>query len=86
MSRSKHTPGPWSVERDPNAGILKFGVYAGDYPVVSHFTAIEKEADARLIAAAPALLDALWKIAGETYDDSSEKIARAAIAKAEGVQ
>ncbi|PDT47298.1 hypothetical protein CO661_14040 [Sinorhizobium fredii] len=65
---SSFTPGPWAVERDPNAGILKFGIYADDYPVVSHFTAIERESDARLIAAAPDLLAALKSAAAAIGD------------------
>ena len=70
---NKHTPGPWTFETWQFRG---------------HMT----KADAALIAAAPDLLAALRMIA--TYCESSRpvltkaelgKIARAAIAKAEGV-
>lgn len=66
---SGHTPGPWLVERDPEAGYAKFGIYSpDDHPVVSHFHAIENEADAILIAAAPDLLEALETFVAEYVD------------------
>lgn len=48
---NEHTPGPWKFELDPPDS--KYGVVViGDHGIVTH------AADARLIAAAPALLEA----------------------------
>lgn len=94
-----HTPGPWSHEytvnplpgydisgpnREPIAGICD----VGDLPL---------EANARLIASAPKLLEALEEIArregaynrdprihAENTIDNMERVARAAIAEAKG--
>ncbi len=55
---SKHTPGPWSVKtplNDPRA----FDVHAGMTILTRGYWAYNGEADARLIAAAPDLLEAL---------------------------
>ena len=99
---AKHTPGPWRIKSDPMhfdtlttveggaIGVRKpFGVQmivqvGGD----SDFQ--EAEANARLIAAAPELLEALKEIIaaadGDGWNqlDASFATARAAIAKAEG--
>ncbi len=73
---AKHTPGPWRIEgqsicgNDINGFICTWSGYA---------------ADARLIAAAPELIEALERILN--YDNISlpvENIARAAIRKARG--
>ena len=59
---SKHTPGPWEVRPSANEvinsdhGRLPFEIAAG-YTLIG--AVYENEADARLIAAAPDLLDAL---------------------------
>ena len=93
MSELKHTPGPWSVQD----GDRVFGYSTGKpyshclHEGIGYKT--EREANARLIAAAPDLLTALQDIvdayqkhfdampvAWQTYDN----IARAAIAKATG--
>lgn len=93
---TKHTPGPWQLERltgDHDIGIRVTG------PVVSGYTAfirtgwphenqrVEQEANAKLIAAAPDLLEALMTLVS-SYDaeDSFAEltVARAAIAKATG--
>jgi len=60
----KHTPGPWRVEKSGYTQIACL-VYAGDYPVLN--TAVppsskeEWESNAKLIAAAPDLLEACKK-------------------------
>jgi hypothetical protein len=100
---SSYTPGPWEIDRDRAGSLL--GVTPrlrrpGDAPVC--FTppiVANAEADARLIAASPDLLEALdWLLAsieadpkGERYPgDGEERLllarasARAAIAKATG--
>jgi hypothetical protein len=97
---SKHTPGPWkTVAR--NYPIADTGDYDGCWevltgdpkkPIVQIWgDSDEDEANARLIAAAPDLLEALRRLldSGDVRD-AAEKgalaAARAAIAKAEGQQ
>ena len=79
---SEHTPGPWSFElhnEDFYIGgeTAVCGTFAQDH-------AGEEEANARLIAAAPELLEALERIRDHTFSPSStiREWARAAIAKA----
>lgn len=89
MNAAVHSPGPWRIKQDgrivcyPEAlecGVLAFGLPDG-----------EKEANARLIAAAPDLLEmAIWAEAAiapfskEPEEKSGISRLRAAIAKAEG--
>ena len=95
-----HTKGPWTV--DVENGIP--GIFADDGVVVcytgevagigKHFQRDNCEADARLIAAAPDLLEALShlvdvmtvELSGNRRSDAHTRIAkaRAAIAKAKG--
>ena len=100
MSASKHTPGPWEVLRvdnilaimpDPIRG--KPDSFLGIATVQEHDeerSAGRIEANARLIAAAPELLEALKAITKVNMESAvliyqrMEEIARAAIAKAEG--
>ena len=92
---SKHTPGPWEAQRDPNA------IMADDWCIGAQgqidMVAVCSERDARLISAAPDLLEALkdlfgadmvYCMMGDGKDDQIEAIAkaRAAIAKATGEQ
>ena len=94
-----HTPGPWVVESLPDegpsihtggAGIARriAGVDVGGW---KRTTLAEAEANARLIAAAPALLAALQGLSARHRDGSSESAwaewdtAREALAKAGGV-
>lgn len=91
MSEEKHTPGPWRVGKGgPNMcptvgtekGLMVAMVAYGD----SHPT----QANARLIAAAPDLLEALENLTiaiGMGWDlDGVLEVSRAAIAKAKGDQ
>ncbi len=101
MSKHKHTPGPWEIERYSD-GLIQI---VGDVRIVSDdeenvTTVVEAvargdEANARLIVAAPDLLEALQgmlEVYGGQYSDdclpkSSSELdliqqARAAIAKA----
>lgn len=74
MSERKWTKGTWWVERDEYSDIEKYGVYAIDEtPVVSHFTAIEHEHDAHLIAAAPDLYEALEELESQEYSGHSNE-------------
>ena len=108
---SKHTPGPWSVRRwswptEVTGSIHQVisadrfptaFVPAWDEPNPGEVEASEEaKANARLIAAAPELLEALERIANGPWPDwincpeaqcrFDEQIARAAIAKATGEQ
>jgi hypothetical protein len=93
---SEHTPGPWRFSQDGDEPYWHVdlpgpcGVRHGCGNAMVYTT----EADARLIAAAPELLDALKEVAdGCKYrlrkgDDNGDRhtlrLCRAAIAKAEG--
>lgn len=85
---SKHTPGPWSFDGAINVAYA--GYFSVGFPDGSGFCVPYDigEANARLIAAAPDLLEALQVLANVTAADNSPKrireIALAAIAKAEG--
>ena len=76
---SKHTPGPWSTKQILNR---HYEISAGGY-WIGRARGLE---NARLIAAAPLLLEALKALLEETEGCmcSSEGQARAAIAAAEG--
>ena len=83
MKDTQHTPGPWYAE--------KFCIWAGDCFVAGTATGQgdpEQQANARLIAAAPDLLAALYSIATDPsaiYSGANAHIgdiARSAIAKA----
>ena len=94
---SKHTPGPWKIGAPPPNGEQTIGTEAGMMVAVATTgVGMEEEtlANARLIAAAPDLLEALiemtnaldlmqWKRLGSTLGKPYEK-ARAAIVKARG--
>ena len=54
----KHTPGPWTAEYD-NRGNGGFGEWYNVGPARVYIVGESSEADARLIAAAPDLLEAL---------------------------
>lgn len=96
MSETKHTPGPWSVRFDFVVQATSFDggrlvPVAQPYGVNSDGT--DLFANARLIAAAPELLDALQGLVKELSDSDDEGLienaepmiaARAAIAKATG--
>ncbi len=64
MTNTQHTPGPWSYhyERTINRHIVRSG-FAGDRSICVTYgagaTSYECAANARLIAAAPLMLDAL---------------------------
>lgn len=76
---TKHTPGPWDyVEGKTLYHVERKG---GQGAVCS--VPKSREADARLIAAAPDLLEAL-KALSQTLSAETQAMARAAILKAEG--
>lgn len=92
MTKAQHTPGPWKKE---NGNVL-IPVYPGDAGVETLRPILESrvgeaEANARLIAAAPDLLEALETLLAaasgplEGRSDANDRIldsCRAAIAKA----
>ena len=86
MTHSKHTPGPW-YNSDLRKGRMVFAKtdtrLVADCSDISVRTEGEEQANARLIAAAPELLEALEYL---MKHDNSEgwSNARAAIAKARG--
>ena len=86
---SKHTPGPWTLDANDFGWFL---ISANGQDVLTEAFDTE-EANARLIAAAPAMLAALrfyagWGIAGPTHDERVNEdcgdMARALIAQIEG--
>ena len=86
---TKHTPGPWKIGTQPPNGEQTIGTYRGLMVAVATTGAgTPTIANARLIAAAPELLDALLDAAcaleccGKDYYAATK--ARAAIAKATG--
>ena len=89
MSTTKHTPGPWRIESGPYYRAIRV-----DFEVIADMRQIGRsfnESNARLIAAAPDLLDALenviesWGLGLLPHEDSEAlDQARAAITKAKG--
>jgi len=84
---SKHTPGPWeALCTDPHHQLVIFARSVEEFVcgVTGHMP--DAEANARLIAAAPDLLEALKRVCSHGYRSSPDwDNARAAIKKAEGV-
>lgn len=94
---TKHTPGPWKATKGGEIRAVQDSIeitIAVTFDLREDDRGTKKEANARLIAAAPELLEALRDLAGwaEMYRDSVAYesgrkhiyAARAAIAKAEG--
>ena len=105
MSEAMHTPGPWSWDCDPVKGDpfdrVRYQVVAkGKTITKTYYSSYEggptnAEADTRLIAAAPDLLEALQMLLDDIQDyqrinnlggeqNHSQVKARAAIARATG--
>lgn len=85
----KHTPGPWSAE-ECRSGFAVYAYKSGDAVVRTEddegrYGTIANEANARLIAAAPELLEALIGVV-KVADRATKEFdkARAAISKAIG--
>ena len=95
---SQHTPAPWVLSKAHSARVDLINTKKGDAIGEIVFADVRNPADARLIAAAPDLLDALqWitrcasidgSVGTTAYIISDKRMAevRAAIAKATGVQ
>ena len=87
---SKHTPGPWRIE-GTNSGLFIAGAKPGYLAEMRDCGSGDVAANARLIAAAPDLLDALALLVAGIENGVSDSFiplvkARAAIAKATGCQ
>lgn len=89
----KHTKGPWQVSSWYSEAGRSCGVSNGIQGVAGVYGMgrDEAEANARLIAAAPELLEALARLVGHCYPEFDEPLfaaavdrSRAAIAKATG--
>ena len=81
---TKHTPGPWVEIRSRGDYVIQERRRSNRKRIIASVDVVNGEANARLIAAAPELLDALkaavaYPITGNWYE-----MAEAAIAKAEG--
>jgi len=90
---NKHTPGPWVVYDDSNDGKtnrIEIAARGKTVARIYHSVPAEDLPNARLIAAAPDLLEALkdtlqlLEVYCEDFEEGTRKQARAAIAKAEG--
>jgi hypothetical protein len=95
MSEVKHTPGPWTIDTDRSIlapeNHASPGIHGRIAELYSWMGLNEAAANASLIAAAPALLEALKALLPEGWGDDDTmdhipgvKMAREAIARAEG--
>lgn len=92
---AEHTPGPWTA-RSRSVGVGPLDDYDNDFlgweivgPPESQRGQFERGADARLIAAAPEMYEALVSLFGAEFLEDTGPAwnqARAALAKAEGRQ
>ena len=83
---TKHTPGPWVVMPRGHNGIEAVQVWPerdGEGRICTMMNSQHENANARLIAAAPELLDACKKMLDVSYGPDHEMLC-AVIAKAEG--
>ena len=81
----KHTPGPWHLEADEKLSAISCGK-GEEYKSIAFLTLPNHQANARLIASAPELLEALkMALVWLDYEGKYDVLAiRAAIAKATG--
>jgi hypothetical protein len=90
MSKHTFTPGPWSTDLKIDCGSPHSEILGADGEIVAALwpPSLRDQANARLIAAAPELLEALEQIArmdyGNPYASRCADVARAAIARATG--
>ena len=95
MEKQQHTPGPWAYIV-PDGHVVRHPQIYSDFGPVANATWLgenkldQLKANARLIAAAPELLEALELLVDNPYREGTEsderlrRIARAAIANATG--
>lgn len=89
MEELKHTPGPWRLDDNVHCDVTDSKYHCidagnGYHPYGFHIAEFLREADARLIAAAPDLLEALIEMTSPTVSAESVRKAERAIAKATG--
>jgi hypothetical protein len=92
MTTTQHTPGPWLIAKPKGNGVMhKIWRTNGDERNTGYARIawqVPRADDARLIAAAPDLLEAARALVGVFYNQEDVPLyvqkARAAIAKAEG--
>ena len=91
---SEHTPGPWEI-REGAEEVYGTAIYEVGAHDLHPLAAVQNEADARLIAAAPNLLEALESAHGilqmnlgdtDPHVRSACDLMWAAIAKAKGIE
>lgn len=77
MSNPKHTPGPWKVESRTTQGqfVTETHIVAEDGSHIAEVSPCEIEPNARLIAAAPELLEALRPL--QVWAEHARREARA---------
>ena len=94
MNEAKHTPGPWEydygryIRKEDTGGTIALMCESDGHVDPEHATSMPLEANARLIAAAPDLLEALQDLSISASESGYSGIvldrARTAIAKAKG--
>jgi len=84
--RAQHTPGPWCISDISPTSVICERDQPGIAVMPFKREESERKANARLIAAAPDLLDALERLAEnpQSFADIMDCYGRAAIAKATG--
>lgn len=64
-----HTPGPWDISRCDQSGLKTYAIHNEHFSIArisgSHEIGLTLEANAKLIAAAPEMLEALKKISSQ---------------------
>ena len=94
---AKHTPGPWSTERDRAKSISIYGgsTFIGEVYNEVDETSLEEQANTNLIAAAPAMYEALSELVKYLREEVADEAldtwapvfkAAMALAQAEGRQ
>lgn len=96
---TKHTPGPWAARKAPERNAYAWDVDGaqGTVPTIARIALVDRvaevEANAHLIAAAPAMYEALqaahkllreWTPSGEDNQGEVECLIENALAQAEG--
>jgi hypothetical protein len=94
--QAQHTPGPWEVKYPSRNNKFRFGIHHESENLSRYVAGVSRQADARLIAAAPDLLEAAEVLLSHhrvaNLDGTSDTLQpridrlRAAIASAKKVQ
>ena len=69
-ANAKHTPGPWRAEKDETAEVWDIKCNLGTVAMTDDLSPKTNEANARLIASAPELLEALKNLVSMGWNDS----------------